>query len=113
MDPIIVRDCQILGKVIGVFRFLNNFYTQFPIILYKSGMTCAIPFLYSTLLLYLNDVGVKSPNYDALRIVPCVALHNPPNYSHIVDCHPTFRLILGRIQGLSSTYKQAHVDLDL
>lgn len=23
MDPIIVRDCQILGKVIGVFRFFK------------------------------------------------------------------------------------------
>ena len=30
------------------------------------------------------------------------------------DSHPTFRLILGGgSQGLSSTYEQAHVDLDL
>ena len=29
------------------------------------------------------------------------------------DYHPTFMLISGRVQGLSSTYEQAHVDLDL
>ena len=29
------------------------------------------------------------------------------------DCHPTFRLILGRVPRSKSTYERAHVDLDL
>ena len=47
-------------------------------------ITAPYRFLYSTLLLYLNDVGVKNPNYDAYGLFRALHSHNPPNYSHIV-----------------------------
>ena len=48
-----------------------------------------------------------------LRIVPCVALpQSSPVFAYRgIIIH--FMLISGRSQGLSSTYEQAHVDLDL
>ena len=77
------------------------------------------------------DVGVKSLQLWCLRIVPCVALPQsflrsaPVGAKHVPLAHSTpvfaYRGIIipllcsyrGGSQGLSSTYEQAHVDLDL
>ena len=60
------------------------------------------------------DVGGKSPNYDAYGLFRALHSHNPPNYSHIVGIViPLLGSYWGGSQGLSSTYEQAHVDLDL
>ena len=56
----------------------------------------------------------KVPNYDAYGLFRALHSHNPPKYSHIVGLSShllcSYR---GGSQGLSSTYEQAHVDLDL
>ena len=63
---------------------------------------------YNKDIIAINDVGVKSPNYDAYGLFRALHFHNPPHYSHIVGLS-----YWGGAQGLSSTYEQAHVDLDL
>jgi threonine aldolase len=56
----------------------------------------------------------KVPNYDAYGLFRALHSHNPPHYSHIVGLSSHFYAhIGGGSQGLSSTYEQAHVDLDL
>ena len=47
--------------------------------------------------------GAKVPDFDAYGLFRAAHSHNPPQYSHIV----------GLSQGLSPTYEQAHVGLDL
>ncbi len=77
------------------------------------------------------DVGVKSPQLRCLRIVPCVALpqsflrsasvgakhvplaHSTPVFAYRGIIIPLLCSYRGGSQGLSSTYEQAHVDLDL
>ena len=49
------------------------------------------------------------PTDCSVRCTPTIL----PNIRISWDYHPTFMLISGRSQGLSSTYEQAHVDLDL
>ena len=39
---------------------------------------------YNKDIIAINDVGVKSPNYDAYGLFRALRSHNPPNYSHIV-----------------------------
>ena len=39
---------------------------------------------YNKDIIAINDVGVKSPNYDACGLFRAMHSHNPPNYSHIV-----------------------------
>ena len=39
---------------------------------------------YNKDIIAINDVGVKSPNYDAYGLFRALHSHNPPNYSHIV-----------------------------
>ena len=57
--------------------------------------------------------GSKAPDFDAYGLFRAAHSHNPPQYSHIVGLSSTFMLISGRSQGLSPTYEQAHVGLDL
>ena len=60
------------------------------------------------------DVGVKSPQLRCLRIVPCVALpQSSPVFAYRGIIIPLLCSYRGGSQGLSSTYEQAHVDLDL
>ena len=49
------------------------------------------------LFFYFNNMmlGPKVPNYDACRIVPCCALHNPAQYSHIVKYTSHFYAHIG------------------
>ena len=54
---------------------------------------------YNKDIIAINDVGVKSPNYDAFAYRGIVIL--------------LLGSYWGGAQGLSSTYEQAHVDLDL
>ena len=82
-------------------------------------------------ILWYHDVGVKSPQLWCLRIVPCIALpQSSPVFAYrgiiilflclrsasvgakrtSTGCSAPYR---GGFQGLSSTYEQAHVDLDL
>ena len=42
------------------------------------------------LVLFIYDVGVKSPNYDAYGLFRALHSHNPPNYSHIVGLSSHF-----------------------
>ena len=58
-------------------------------------------------------LGSKDPNYDACGLFRAPRSHNPAQYSHIVGYTSSFMLISGRAQGLSPTYEQAHVGLDL
>ena len=61
-----------------------------------------------------KDVGVKSPQLCCLRIVPCVTLpQSSPVFAYRGIIIPLLCSYLGGSQGLSSTYEQAHVDLDL
>ena len=56
----------------------------------------------------------KVPNYDAYGLFRALHSHNPPPvfaYRGIVI--PLLCSYRGGSQGLSSTYEQAHVDLDL
>ena len=71
----------------------------------------------------------KVPNYDAYGLFRALHSHNPLQYSHIVGLSSHFYVYAsvgakrtstgcsapyrGGSQGLSSTYEQAHVDLDL
>ena len=56
----------------------------------------------------------KVPNYDAYGLFRALHSHNPLRYEHksgiIIPLLCSYR---GGSQGLSSTYEQAHVDLDL
>ena len=53
-------------------------------------------------------LGAKDPNYDACGLFRALHSHNPAQYSHIVGYTSHFCP-----QGLSPTYEQAHVGLDL
>ena len=56
----------------------------------------------------------KVPNYDAYGLFRALHSHNPLQYSHIVGLSSHFYApYRSGPQGLSSTYEQAHVDLDL
>ena len=58
--------------------------------------------------------GLKAPDFDAYGLLRATNSHNPTQYSHIVGLSSHFYAhIGGGSQGLSSTYEQAHVDLDL
>ena len=76
-------------------------------------------------------LGSKDPNYDACGLFRAPRSSLPlrsalserppdvqrptilPNIRISWNIHPTFMLISGRSQGLSPTYEQAHVGLDL
>ena len=45
---------------------------------------------YNKDIIAINDVGVKSPNYDAYGLFRALHSHNPPNYSHIVGLSSHF-----------------------
>ena len=45
---------------------------------------------YNKDIIAINDVGVKSPNYDAYGLVRALHFHNPPHYSHIVGLSSYF-----------------------
>ena len=69
---------------------------------------------YNKDIIAINDVGGKSPNYDAYGLFRALHSHNPTQlfaYRGIVI--PLLGSYWGGSQGLSSTYEQAHVDLDL
>ena len=73
-------------------------------------------YLYLEAFLYIYKImlGSKAPTMMptdcSVRCTPTIL----PIIRISWDSHPTFRLILGGgFQGLSSTYEQAHVDLDL
>ena len=69
---------------------------------------------YNKDIIAINDVGVKSPNYDAYGLFRALHSHNPPNYSHIVGLSSHFYAhIGGGSQGLSPTDEQVHMGLDL
>ena len=57
----------------------------------------------------------KVPNYDVIPgLFRALHSHNPLQYSHIVGLSSHFYAhIWAGPKGLSSTYEQAHVDLDL
>ena len=58
--------------------------------------------------------GAKVPDFDAYGLFRAAHSHNPPQYSHIVGLPSHFYAhIWGGSQGLSLTYEQAHVGLDL
>ena len=54
--------------------------------------------------------GAKVPDFDAYGLFRAAHSHNPPQYSHIIPLLCSYR---GGSQGLSPTYEQAHVGLDL
>jgi len=63
---------------------------------------------------YCMMLGAKAPNYDAYGLFRASHSHNPPPifaYRGIII--PLLCSYRGGSQGLSSTYEQAHVDLDL
>ena len=45
---------------------------------------------YNKDIIAINDVGVKSPNYDAYGLFRALHFHNPPHYSHIVGLSSYF-----------------------
>ena len=55
----------------------------------------------------------KDPNYDACGLFRALHSHNPAQYSHIVGYTSHLCSYRGGPQGLSPTYEQAHVGLDL
>ena len=62
----------------------------------------------------IKMLGAKAPNYDTRGLFRASHSHNPTHYSHIVGLISHFYAhIWGGSQGLSSTNKQAYVDLDL
>ena len=50
---------------------------------------------YNKDIIAINDVGVKSPNYDAYGLFRALHSHNPPNYSHIVGLSSHFYAHIG------------------
>lgn len=71
-------------------------------------------FLPAALMASYNDVGVKSPGLRCLRIVPCCALSQSyPIFAYRGIYIPLLCSYRGGSQGLSPTYEQAHVGLDL
>ena len=70
--------------------------------------------IHNNLHYHINDVGGKSPRLWYLRIAPCYAL---PQFSPIFAYRgiiiPLLCSYRGGSQGLSPTYEQAHVGLDL
>lgn len=64
-------------------------------------------------------LGSKAPNYDACGLFRAPHSHTPAQYSHIVGYTSHFYAHIGadpkvfHPQGLSPTYEQAHVGLDL
>ena len=77
-------------------------------------MTCAIPFFIFHSSIVSKWCWGQKPQLWCLRIVPCVALPQSSQlfaYRGIVI--PLLGSYWGGSQGLSSTYEQAHVDLDL
>ena len=58
--------------------------------------------------------GSKAPDFDTYELFRATHSHNSPQYSHIVGLSSHFYAhIGGESQGLSPTYEQAHVGLDL
>ena len=58
--------------------------------------------------------GSKAPDFDAYGLLCATHSHNPALYSHIVGLSSHFYAYIGGgSQGLSPTYEQAHVGLDL
>ena len=56
----------------------------------------------------------KSPNYDAYGLFRALHSHNPTQlFAYCGIVIPLLGSYWGGFQGLSSTYEQAHVDLDL
>ena len=50
---------------------------------------------YNKDIIAINDVGVKSPNYDAYGLFRALHSHNPPQYSHIVGLSSHFYAHIG------------------
>ena len=50
---------------------------------------------YNKDIIAINDVGVKSPNYDAYGLFRALHSHNPPQYSHIVGLPSHFYAHIG------------------
>ena len=58
--------------------------------------------------------GSKAHDFDAYGLFRATHFHNPTQYSHIVGLSSHFYAhIGGGAQGLSPTYEQAHMGLDL
>ena len=57
--------------------------------------------------------GSKAPDFDAYGLFRATHSHNPTQYSHIAGIIPLLCSYWGGSQGLSPTYEQAHVGLDL
>ena len=55
----------------------------------------------------------NSSKYDACGLFRATHSHNPTQYSHIAGIIPLLCSYWGGSQGLSPTYEQAHVGLDL
>ena len=59
-------------------------------------------------------LGSKAPNYDAYGLFRATHSHNPIQYEHKSGIYiPLLCSYWGGSQGLSPTYEQAHVGLDL
>jgi len=56
--------------------------------------------------------GSKAPDFDAYGLLRATHSHNPTQSSHIVGLSSYFYAHIGA-KGLSPTYEQAHVGLDL
>ena len=50
---------------------------------------------YNKDIIAINDVGVKSPNYDAYGLFRALHSHNPLQYSHIVGLSSHFYAHIG------------------